>query len=69
MRTVDLTYDQLAYLRRVIMRDVAQLQEIARSRAFENYGENESKRIREDIAVGSSLIGILPSVRHENHDQ
>lgn len=62
-RTVDLTDEQLTYLRRVVVRDVTQLQEIVRSRAFENYGENESKRICEDIGIGSVLIGILPS-RH-----
>ena len=63
MRTIDLTDEQIAHLRKLLVRDVAELQAITRSSAFENYGPDESELIHEDIRVGLVLIGVLPPLR------
>lgn len=60
LRTIDLTDEQLAHIRKVIVRDLAELQSIVRSAAFENYGEVESARMHEEIRIASALIGVLP---------
>jgi hypothetical protein len=62
--TFDLTEEQIAHIRKLLVRDVAELQQIARSIAFNQYGEVEAARIHEDIRVGSALIGYLPMPRN-----
>lgn len=60
MITIDLTEDQLAHIRKLLVRDLAELQSIVRSSVFCNYGEAESAQIHEDIRTDSALIGMLP---------
>ena len=62
-RTFDLTDEQIAHIRKLLVRDVADLQRIARSDAFASYGLIESAQIHEDIRIGSALIGYLPMPR------
>jgi hypothetical protein len=61
--TFDLTDEQIAHIRKLLVRDVAELQHIARSAAFANYGETEAAQIHNDIRIGSALIGYLPMPR------
>ena len=61
--TFDLTDEQVAHIRKLLVRDVAELQRIARSDAFARYGEIESAQIHDDIRIGSALIGYLPMPR------
>lgn len=60
MITVDLTPEQLWHIRKLLVRDLAELQGIVRSKAFVNYGECESAQIHDDIRTDSALIGMLP---------
>lgn len=59
--TVDLTSEQLKYLRTLVLTDLLQNQRAVRSRAFTHYGPEESKRIHNDITIASALVAILPS--------
>jgi hypothetical protein len=61
--TFDLTEEQIAHIRKLLLRDVSELQRIARSDAFARYGEMEAAQIHEDIRIGSALIGYLPMPR------
>lgn len=63
MKTIDLTDEQLNYLRALVSADVAGNQRIVRSREFANYGPDESARLHADIAVGSQCIAVLPQPR------
>lgn len=60
MLTIDLTEDQLVHIRKLLVRDLAELQSIVRSRVFVKYGPDESAQIHEDIRTDSALIGSLP---------
>jgi hypothetical protein len=61
MPTVDLTDDQLRYLRRLIASDVASCGSAVKSPQFENYGPTERERVFADIRTGAQLIGLLPT--------
>lgn len=58
--TIDLTEDQLAHIRKLLVRDLAELQSIVRSPTFSSYGPVESEQMHEDIRTDSALIGMLP---------
>lgn len=58
--TVDLTSEQLKYLRTLVLSDLLDNQRRVRSREFANYGPVESERIHTDITVASALIAVLP---------
>lgn len=60
MLTVDLTEEQLWHIRKLLVRDLAELQGIVRSNAFANYGPCETEKVHEDIRTNSALIGYLP---------
>lgn len=60
MITVDLTEEQLWHIRKLLVRDLAELQGIVRSNAFAAYGPVESEQIHQDIRTDSALIGVLP---------
>lgn len=60
MTTIDLTDEQLMHIRKLLVRDLAELQGIVRSKVFVNYGEAETAQIHEDIRMDSSLIGSIP---------
>lgn len=60
MLTVDLTEEQLWHIRKLLVRDLAELQGIVRSGVFMNYGPVESEQIHQDIRTNSALIGSLP---------
>ena len=60
MLTVDLTEEQLWHIRKLLVRDLAELQAIVRSSVFVNYGEAETAQIHDDIRTDSALIGMLP---------
>lgn len=61
INTVDLTSEQLKYLRTLILSDLLQNQRTVRSAEFAKYGPVESMRIHTDITVASALIAVLPS--------
>lgn len=63
MHTLDLTNEQLAHVRKLLVRDVAELQAITRSREFANYGPDESEQMHAEIRIGLVLIGLLPPLR------
>lgn len=63
MHTLDLTDEQLAHVRKLLVRDVAELQVITRSDAFAHYGPDESEQMHAEIRIGLVLIGKLPPPR------
>lgn len=65
--TVDLTSEQLKYLRTLVLADLLENQRAVRSRAFTHYGPVESQRIHTDITVASALVAILPSPAPVKH--
>lgn len=59
--TVDLTSEQLKFLRTLVLSDLLGNQRLVRSQEFAKYGPVESMRVHTDITVASALIAVLPS--------
>lgn len=61
MHTIDLTPEQLKYLRTLVLSDLLENQRTVRSQAFDRYGPVEAQRVHDDIAVASALVALLPN--------
>jgi len=60
MITVDLTPDQLVYLRKLIVFDLHENQRIVRSHGFAKYGRDEMQRFHDDVRTAGVLLGRMP---------
>lgn len=61
MHTIDLTPEQIKYLRSRVLYDLVENQRLVRSTAFDRYGPVEAQRVHDDIAVASALVALLPN--------
>lgn len=63
MTTIDLTDEQLRYLRTLVLENVYRLQIAVRSPAPLDNFTPATESMHKDIAIGSILIAVLPEPR------
>jgi len=59
--TLELSTEQLRYLWRVITNDVDDAGSLIRSSTFSQYGPVESEQIHNNVRIGATLLGQLPT--------
>lgn len=66
--TLDLTDEQVSYIRQLVIFDVGDRNREVRSPVFATYGPDMQQRTHEELRIGSSVMGLLP-VRRVNADE
>ncbi len=65
--TLDLTDEQVNYLRGLVALDVVDRNREVRSPVFATYGPDMQEKTHEELRIGSSIMGLLP-VKRVNAD-
>ena len=65
--TLDLTEEQVNYLRGLVAIDVGDRNREVRSPVFATYGPDMQEKTHEELRIGSCVMGLLP-VRRVNAD-